>query len=475
MRKKGTGNGHNMSEDGALIKAIREALNAAPDNVVLRKHLAEMLVQQAAYDEAEKEFRAILDLTPEDEAVQTALASIFMQQEKWMVALVLLEKLLQASNVAAMVWQMSVKAYIETGNYSKAAKTYQRALQHDSTLADSELEDKLRPYMNAEPPAPVPDERIKVPIEEWIAPSEFLVEQSQTTFDNVGGMDRLKDEIQIKIIHPLKNPEIYRAYGKSIGGGILMYGPPGCGKTYIARASAGEVNAYFLSIGIHDVLNMYIGESEQNLHQLFEMARRNKPCIVFIDEIDALGANRNDMRHSAGRHTINQLLAELDGVGSANEGILVLAATNTPWHIDPALRRAGRFDQVIFVPPPDQKARAAILNVMLRDKPVNNLDLELVAKRTPGFSGADLKAVVDGAIDAKLRDALKQGVPAPIETSDLLKACKSVKPSTHDWFATARNYAVYSNQSGLYDDVMTYLNQNDDSNLLSRLTFWGDR
>jgi SpoVK/Ycf46/Vps4 family AAA+-type ATPase len=370
---------------------------------------------------------------------------------------------------------MSVNAYLGVGNLKRAAEIYRKAVLDDPLSADPALEEKLQPYIKGLSDTPdVHDDRVKVTLENWVPQSNLPVERSRIAFKDVGGMEQLKEEIQIKIIHPLNHPEIYKAYGKSIGGGILLYGAPGCGKTYLARATAGEVNAFFLNIGIHDVLNMYLGQSEQNLHKLFELARRYKPCVIFIDEIDALGANRADMQHSAGRYTINQLLAELDGVGASNDGILILAATNAPWHIDPALRRAGRFDQVIFVPPPDAPARSAILEVMLRDKPTQQLDLRQIAKHTAGFSGADLKAVVDRAIEDKLRDALKRGVPSPLQTDDLIRATKMVKPSTKDWFATARNYAIYSNQSGIYDDVIAYLDKNDGSNPLSKFAFWRD-
>src|SRR3954463_4664540 len=161
-----------------------------------------------------------------------------------------------------------------------------------------------------------------------------------------------------------------------------MYGPPGCGKTYLARATAGEIKAGFLSVGINDVLNMWLGNSEKNLHQLFEQARRNRPCVLFFDEVDALAAARADMRTSAGRHLINQFLAELDGMQSDNEGVLILAATNAPWHVDAAFRRPGRFDRILFVPPPDAPARAAILRAMLHGKPVETIDHDQVAKKT---------------------------------------------------------------------------------------------
>src|SRR5690606_2704948 len=147
---------------------------------------------------------------------------------------------------------------------------------------------------------------------------------------------------------------------KAIGGGILMYGPPGCGKTHLARATAGQVKASFISVGIHDVLEMWIGSSEQRLHTMFEQARRQTPCVRFFDEVDALGASRSDMRQSAGRQLINQFLSELDGVKASNEGVLILAATNAPWHLDPAFRRPGRFDRIIFAPPPDAIARSSI-------------------------------------------------------------------------------------------------------------------
>jgi SpoVK/Ycf46/Vps4 family AAA+-type ATPase len=202
---------------------------------------------------------------------------------------------------------------------------------------------------------------------------------------------------------------------------------------------------------------MWIGNSERNLHALFEQARRNKPCVLFFDEVDALAASRVDMRTSGGRHLINQFLSELDGVESNNDGLLILAATNAPWHVDPAFRRPGRFDRILFVPPPDAPGRAAILRAMLKGKPQGDVDADAVAKKTDGFSGADLKAVVDQTVENKLRDAMKTGRPEPIGTKDLIRAAGTVRPSTKEWFSTARNYALYANQGGAYDDVMKYL------------------
>lgn len=282
-------------------------------------------------------------------------------------------------------------------------------------------------------------------------------ERSAITFAEVGGMEEVKEEIRVKVIHPMAHPELYQAYGKPVGGGILMYGPPGCGKTHLARATAGEAGVGFIAVGIDQVLDLWLGSSERNLHDLFQLARARRPCVLFFDEVDALGASRADLRAGGGRHLINQFLAELDGVEHANDGVLVLAATNAPWYLDAAFRRPGRFDRVLFVPPPDGPARAAILRILCQDKPTADVDHDHLASRTAGLSGADLKAMVDLAVEAKLREAIRDGRPRPLTARDLTEAARRVKPSTREWFANARNYAAFANQGGLYDDLLPYL------------------
>jgi SpoVK/Ycf46/Vps4 family AAA+-type ATPase len=202
---------------------------------------------------------------------------------------------------------------------------------------------------------------------------------------------------------------------------------------------------------------MWMGNSEKNLHEIFELARNNTPCVLFIDEIDALGASRSDMKQSSGRHLINQFLQELDGIENNNEGVLVLGATNTPWNLDPAFRRPGRFDRIVFVSPPDELTRESILQLKLKNKPIENIDYNQLAKKTENYSGADIDAIIDIAIETKLESSFTDGIPMPLETRDLLSAIKKHKPSTQTWFATAKNFAMFANDSGLYDDVLTYL------------------
>jgi SpoVK/Ycf46/Vps4 family AAA+-type ATPase len=236
-----------------------------------------------------------------------------------------------------------------------------------------------------------------------------------------------------------------------------MYGPPGCGKTFIARAIAGELGARFLTVSFADVVDMWIGSSEKNLHALFESARRNNPCVIFIDEIDALGRKRNLMRHSAGSTLINQLLSELDGAQYNNEGVYIIGATNHPWDVDVALRRPGRLDRTILVLPPDAPARAEIIAANLEERPTQNIDANWIAKETDGFSGADMAHIVETASEFALADSIRTNKVRPIDMSDMKRALKQVRPTTGTWFETAKNHAIFSNEGGYYDDLLDYL------------------
>lgn len=442
----------------AVIVALRGAVSAAPDNVVLSQQLTSLLVELMRYDEAEANVRQSLSHHPGNVALQLSLAEIYVRQRKDSHALAIVETLASGKNAHPAAMVVHARLMQRRGDIRGAVSTYRDAVDRDEEVADAELESLLgitdfREQEDAPEPQPAAwqdgDFDDDAPEYETVRPTEG--------FESVGGMESVKEEIRVKIIYPIEHAEMFAAYGKKVGGGILLYGPPGCGKTHLARATAGEVKSEFMSIGINDVLDMWIGNSEKNLHALFDQARRSKPCVLFFDEVDALGASRSDMKRSGGRQLINQFLSELDGVEANNDGVLCLAATNTPWHLDTAFRRPGRFDRVIFVPPPDAIARAEILQIQLAGKPVDDIDTQKIAAKTDDFSGADLKAVVERAIEAKLTEAVKTGMPKPITTKDLLAAAKDVRPSTREWFSTARNHALYANEGGLYDDILEYL------------------
>ena len=441
------------------LNELREAIQASPKNVPLRKLYARGLMKAKRYEEAELEWKEAIGLAPDDAGLKIGLANSFYEQGKTGLGLVLIEELIKSNELAgAGAWMVYAKLLLKGQSATEAKEAYEKAIIINPDAKDSFLESEinlqLREKIKPEP------EKLKLGgfggnEEDGTKTIEF--ERPKITFAEVGGMEKVKEEIRMKIISPLEHPEIYKAYGKKIGGGILMYGPPGCGKTHLARATAGEVQSNFISVGISDILDMYIGNSERNLHAIFEKARQLKPCVLFFDEVDALGANRTDMRTSAGRHLINQFLSELDGVEYDNEGVLILAATNAPWHLDPAFRRPGRFDRIVFVPPPDLDAREAIINIKLQGKPVGNINLKKLTNQTKEFSGADLEAIIDIAIEGKLEESMRKGKPIPIETNDLLKAVKKHRATTKEWFQTAKNYALFANEAGLYDEILDYL------------------
>jgi len=427
------------------IDSLREALTHSPDNAPLRLLLADTLMNLNRLDEAEIEYSALLKIT-NDYKVKVGLATVFFMKGSYSTCNVILEEVIDKGITEISVFTLYAKGLLKENSTLQAVEAYKKALAIDPTYFDEELDSQLRQRGNNEA-AEVVEEDID---------NRFL-QKPTVNFSHVGGMETVKKEIELKIIKPLLHPELYKAYGKKIGGGILLYGPPGCGKTFIAKATAGQVNAKFISVSLNDILDMWIGNSEKNLHEIFELARHNTPCVLFIDEIDALGASRKDMKQSSGRHLINQFLQELDGIDNTNDGVLIIGATNTPWSLDPAFRRPGRFDRIVFVAPPDITTRESILRLKLNNKPTGNIDLQSIAKKAENYSGADIDAIIDIAIEQKLESSFSDGVPKPIETNDLLTALKKHKPSTQEWFSIAKNFALFANDSGLYDDILTYI------------------
>lgn len=284
------------------------------------------------------------------------------------------------------------------------------------------------------------------------------VSRETVTLADVGGLEPVKKRIREAFLEPMRNQAIAQAFGKSLRGGLLLYGPPGTGKTYMARAVAGELGARFLTVTLADILDKYIGESEQNLHALFQRARQLAPAVLFLDEVDAIGGKRAQYSGSSGMRTVvNQLLQEMDGIGSDNDGLFVLGATNHPWDVDTALLRPGRFDRVVLVLPPDEPAREAILRHHLAGRPVAGIDLRSVVQRTDGFSGADLEHLAATAAEKAMMDSIASGQVRPVTMADMESALADVRPSTTAWLQSARNVVTFANDDGRYDELAAYL------------------
>jgi len=433
-----------MPLDPIVVDALNRAVAAEPNNTQLALHLATLLLDNAQAAQALQLCQQVLDAKP-DEVAALALAARASR------ALGDTEKANRFQRMA------DAMARSDSGNPPASAPSASLPSDDD----DGEDPDETDSPESSDDESDSEPQRTKVVplrvVEGGLSQGAWNVEKTTLKLADVAGMEQVKRRLNLAFLAPLRNPEMMKMYGKSLRGGLMLYGPPGCGKTFIARATAGEMGARFVSIGLSDVLDMYLGQSERNLHEIFETARRNAPCVLFFDEIDALGRKRSQMRNSAGRDAVNQLLAELDSVGNDNQGVFVLAATNHPWDVDTALRRPGRLDRTLLVLPPDRPARESILGYHLKAKPTEALDLAWLADKSDGYSGADLAHLCESAAELAMEDSMATGHARPIGQADFKKAMKDVKPSTRPWFETARNYAMFSNEGGTYDELLDYL------------------
>mmetsp|Transcript_27298 Transcript_27298/g.85230 ORF Transcript_27298/g.85230 Transcript_27298/m.85230 type:complete len:340 (-) Transcript_27298:344-1363(-) len=238
---------------------------------------------------------------------------------------------------------------------------------------------------------------------------ETVVEVPNIKWDDIGGLEETKRSLQEMILYPIDHPEKFEKFGMQPSRGVLFYGPPGCGKTLLAKAVASECSANFVSIKGPELLTMWFGESEANVREVFDKARAAAPCVLFFDELDSIGTARGSSQGDAGGagdRVMNQLLTEIDGVG-VKKNVFFIGATNRPELLDEALLRPGRLDQLIYIPLPDLPARQGILEATLKKSPIApNVPLSFVAQKTEGFSGADLSELCQRAAKAAIRDAI---------------------------------------------------------------------
>jgi AAA+ superfamily predicted ATPase len=419
-----------MEPEPTVLDSLRKAVEAMPDDVPLRLHLATMLLQAGQRDEAVRQLGAVLQRDPGN---AQALG------------------LLQKPEPVTPPPPAAPAPSPDPSSGPGAGPSPGSGQHYDWSQAEDELRDVM-------PAMFVGDGETAGSASAGIDEADaYDAENTGLTLADVAGMTEVKQRLEAAFLAPMRNPELRKLYGKSLRGGLLLYGPPGCGKTFIARAVAGELGARFIAVSFADIIDMFVGQSERNIHELFEVARRNAPCVLFLDEVDAIGQKRSQLRNTPMRSAVNQLLLELDDVSGGNEGVFLLAATNHPWDVDSALRRPGRFDRTLLVLPPDATAREGVFRYHLKDRPVAGIELAKLAKQTDGYSGADIAHICETAAERALLDSVRLEEPRMIGTPDLEAAIGEVKPSLGAWFDTARNVALFANENGSYDDLAAYL------------------
>ena len=399
---------------------LERALLANPFSAELRSQYAQLLLEQGEADTSLGQFELILKQSPTDAAAQVGAAL----------------------------------ALLGLGRESEALQRYAAARNAPDFISDPTLEARME---KAKPAQPVRLSVVQGGRADNVTTLSLPPTRERIHFADIAGLEDLKRTVRLQIIEPFLKPGIFAKFKKRAGGGVLLYGPPGCGKTMLARAVATECNAEFISVGISDVLNMWIGESERQLAALFDKARHSRPCVLFFDEIDALAYARSKANSEHTRQVVNEFLAQLDGFGADNQGVLILAATNMPWDVDSAMKRPGRFSRSVFVPPPDVEARQKIIELKLAGVPHENIDSRAIASTTPHFSGADVDGLVELAKDFVLEEYVAQNSERPIRQPDLVRAASDMQASTLDWLRTARNLVKYAGADASYGEVERYL------------------
>jgi AAA+ superfamily predicted ATPase len=400
-----------------------------------------------------KELAEILLRDPFDSQARGRYAEALFEEGDWQGSLEQYRLLSRQEPSASSGFLGAARCLVRMEDLAAARIEYDKASDCADFEADADLDDALGD-------GPVPALRVVGGRAEPRREDTEIIQISTartTRFVDIVGMDELKKTVRLRIIDPFLKPVLFARFKKKAGGGLLLYGPPGCGKTLMARAIATECDATFIHVGISDVLSMWIGSSEQNLRDMFDKARAHRPSVLFFDELDALAYSRSKAQSDHTRSTVNEFLNQLDGMAGENEHVLILAATNMPWDVDSAMKRPGRFDRSVFVPPPDAPARAEMFRIKLVDVPKEELDYQMLGEISAYASGADIDGIIEEAKDRVLADIMESGEDRVLTQDVFLAAVREFEPSTLDWLRTARNLVKYGGSDKSYKDVEAYL------------------
>lgn len=426
---------------------LERMISLFPDRPEFRRKRAEYYLDREDFARALDDMRAYVQLAPEDNDFRAAYAHALAMNYKPIEALEEYNSLVELEPTVARHFLGRARLYDQLEMSEKALEDYAKALELDPALMEAHI--GREQSMMKRQAMGMDDDLYGAYLS---GGEEKFVEQKvpTETFADIAGLDQVKEIIRETIKYPLTYPELAEKYGKGAGGGVLFFGPPGCGKTMVARAAAGECGIPFIIVNLSNVLDKWVGNSEKAISMIFRVARKNTPSIIFFDELDSLGMAREDTHTGWEKKIISQLLTEMDGTGSDNKNVLILGATNAPWNVDLALRRAGRFGKSIFVPPPDAAERAAIFSLYIEKKPFvdrEGVDAFELARRTELHSSDSIRQIVDDAATIPWKVAIATGESRPIEMKDLLAAIENRQPDLAEWDKLVSRYEEFARQA----------------------------
>jgi ATP-dependent 26S proteasome regulatory subunit len=418
-----------------------------PDRLEYRIDRAEVLQRLEEHEPALDDIEVYLALDPDYPEALKRQAELLMQTGRVIEALKVFEKLIELEPQQAEHLVNRAKANEQLDYFEEAGKDLDHALELDPKHPEAKqfrhslnmrkqgfgIEDDLYSAYNRG------DE------ETFLGDSKV----PDARFADIGGLQSVKQQIRETIEFPLKYPELSARYGKSAGGGLLFFGPPGCGKTLLARAAAGECGVQFINVNLATVLDKWVGNSEKAISMIFGLARKKVPSIIFLDEVDAIGGSRANMQAGWEKKLISQLLIELDGLSSDNRNVMVLGASNAPWDVDFALRRPGRLGRLVFVPPPDARSRSEIFRIYLERKPFREdaIDYRALGATTENYSADAIRQIVENAAAIPWRRAIETGEERPISQADLRQAIDETPADLAEWQKLVGRYEEFAKQS----------------------------
>ncbi|MCH9647359.1 MAG: AAA family ATPase [Deltaproteobacteria bacterium] len=436
-----------MELNDEVLSALLQAVKVSPDSAPLRRHYAEVLLNRGYMKEAEAEFHKALDLDPADAATKLGLARALHSQNQHSNALLLVKQVIRQSNRPAKAYILYARLLLALGSVSKAATEYRKGIDEfpeafDSDLASTlgipdipqdsdESDDATSPAsatssgIASSPSVAGSGSNLRLPGQKAIR--QLFSGPPGLGFSQVGGMGQLKHELDLLLVRPLRDPAFTDAFSHGLESRLLLYGPPGSGKTHLARALAGELLAPFLMVNLQDLEDVWGEDGAAFLAEIFRQAKDHSPTVLLLQEAE-----------NADRILTQQLLKELDDVPRGTAGPLVLLTSDTPWSLPSALLRSERFDRRLFLPPPTPHDRTEVLRLLCLGKPQRFLSHAAVAEATEGFSARDLRVLVDNSLRQKLRQSLEKGQPTPLATGDLVRTAEHMEGSINPWLAQAR-------------------------------------